>query len=144
MLTLGKKEEEMCSNLALAIMQYSSGCKTIWLVARSKKILTVRKVDTYSVTYSVCCVRFSIRVFSNLELLQKRSIRHAQKNKNKITCIEGWILREQTLQMIVTAPLLFNRDLSTLQTARCMCRKKRIRMDLKNVIAKNRKKILDL
>jgi hypothetical protein len=40
------------------------------------------KVDTYNVTYSVCVSDFSIRVLSNLELLQKRSISHTQKNKN--------------------------------------------------------------
>jgi hypothetical protein len=141
MLTLGKKEEEMCSNLALAIMQYSSGCKTIWLVARSKKILTVRKVDTYSVTYSVCCVRFSIRVFSNLELLQKRSISHAQKNKNKITCIEGWILRETNLTNDCHSSPLVHTGISRPCRQHVTCvGKKGIRMDLKNVIAKNRKK----
>jgi hypothetical protein len=34
------KKQEMCCNLALASMQYSSGCKSIWLVARSKNNAT--------------------------------------------------------------------------------------------------------
>jgi hypothetical protein len=87
-------------------------------------------------------VRFSIHVFSNSRATSKKVNKpHTKKLKTKLLASKVEILREQTLQMIVTAPPLFNRDLSTLQTARYMCRKKRgIRMDLKNVIAKNRKK----
>jgi hypothetical protein len=71
-------------------------------------------------------VRFSIHVFSNSRATSKKVNKpHTKKLKTKLLASKVEILREQTLQMIVTAPPLFNRDLSTLQTTRYMCRKKK-------------------